>query len=103
MNIKGLQASFLLLLLGVMCIFSNTPAMSENFKNSDLLDFPKSERDAFYTGAAISIGHTISIYDKETGQCYTDWFFENPNKRIMEIEKAVQENPDHTPSTIMLG
>ncbi|MCK5555206.1 MAG: hypothetical protein KAI76_03125, partial [Alphaproteobacteria bacterium] len=80
-----------------------TPAMSANFKNSDLLNFPKSERDAFYTGAAMSISHVVALYDEKQGQCFMNWYLENPNKRIAEIEKSARDFPDHAPTSIIIG
>ena len=76
----------------------------KGFTNEDLLEFPKSERDAYLTGAILSTAHTLSLFhSKEMGQCFSDWFLEQPNNRIEEIEKEMQKYPKHPPSTILLG
>ena len=102
MNIKRLHARFLLLLLGVMCIFPNTSAMA-NFKNSEFLEFSQSQRDWFYSGAYMSIGHVISLKNKKQGQCVTDWYFKQPKQRITELENAMRKYPDHSPTSILIG
>ncbi len=61
-------------------------------KNKDLLEFPKSERDAYLTGAILSTAHTLSIFhSKDMGQCFSDWFLENPDVRISEMEGIYAE------------
>ena len=106
MNIKGLRATFLLLLLGVI-FFSltgiNTSAIAKNFKSSEFLEFPQDQRDAFYSGAYMSIGHVISLKNKKQGQCVTDWYFKQPKQRITELENAMRKYPDHSPTSILIG
>ncbi|MCB1840403.1 MAG: hypothetical protein KDI61_09095 [Alphaproteobacteria bacterium] len=88
----------------MMVSITAAQAASDHFTNRDLLDFPKSERDAYLTGSILSIGHTLSLFhSKKMGQCFTDWFLEQPNTRLEEIEQAMKENPDHGPSTVLLG
>lgn len=75
----------------------------KNFTNADLMGFSIDQRHAYYTGSIISISHTLSLYDKEKGKCFSNWFFENPQQRINEIEAAVQEYTDEPPSSIILS
>lgn len=102
MKIKGLIVFFSLIALSFSAnnhAYANGP---KDFTNSDLMSFSIDQRHAYYTGSMISISHVISLYDKEKGQCFSDWFFEATNKRIMEIEEEVNGNPSLTPSTIMI-
>ncbi len=87
----------------LVCVFSPVAQATDNFSNKDLLEFPKSERDAYITGAIITAAHAIYLYDKEKGQCFTDWFFENPDARVSEIDKVIKEHPEATPSSIILA
>lgn len=105
MKIKDLKRLFLAYSICLLvCLSSFAAQAADNFTNKDLLEFPKSERDAYITGAMLSIAHTLYLFhSKEMGQCFSDWFLEQPNKRIAEIEKAMQENPKQSPSTIFLG
>ena len=104
MNIRKLERFCLACSMCLLVCFSSLAAQAaDNFTNKDLLEFPKSERDAYITGAIITAAHAIYLYDKEKGQCFTDWFFENPNERVSEIDKAIKDNPDLTPSSIILS
>lgn len=105
MNIRELQRFLLACSISLLvCISSSTALAADNFLNKDLLEFPKSERHAYITGAILSTAHTLSVFhSKEMGQCFSDWFYEQPNKRIAEIEEYMRKNPKHAPSTILLG
>lgn len=107
MKISGLERFCLACSICLLVCFSSLAAQSEDkdhFTNKDLLEFPKSERDAYITGAMLSTAHTLSlVHSKEMGQCYSDWFLKQPNKRIEEIEKEMRKYPKHPPSTILLG
>ena len=105
MKIKGFEKFFLACFICLMVCFSHPAAQAAgNFTNKDLLEFPKSERDAFITGAMLSTAHTLSLFhSKEMGQCFSDWFLRQPNTRIAEIEEYMKENPNHTPSTVLLA
>ena len=105
MKTKGLWSFFLAFTICLLVCFSSLVAQAENnFTNKDLLEYPKSERDAFITGAMLSTAHTLYVFhSKEMGQCFSDWFLNQPNKRIAEIEEYMRENPNHTPSTVLLA
>ena len=105
MNIRVLQRSLLACSVCLLvCISSSTAQSADSFLNKDLLKFPKSERHAYITGAILSTAHTLSaVHSKEMGQCFSDWFYEQPNNRIAEIEEYMRKNPNHAPSTILLG
>ena len=105
MTIKDLGKGFLACSICLLVCFSSLVAQAaDNFTNKDLLEFPKSERDAYITGAMLSTAHTLSMFHSEKmGQCFSDWFLKQPNKRIKEIEEYMRKNPKHAPSTILLG
>lgn len=105
MKIKAFETFFLAFFVClVVCLSSPAAQAADNFTNKDLLEFPKSERDAFITGAMLSTAHTLYVFhSKEMGQCFSDWFLKQPNKRIAEIEEYMRENPNHTPSTVLLA
>lgn len=101
MNTNGLRVFLVAACLAISWpVFASEPP---RFTNKDLMDFTKDQRDAYYTGAVISAAHAIALYDQEKGQCFSNWFFENPQKRVTEIEEAVQKHPDHTPSSMILA
>ena len=97
-------------LIVFLCLIALSFSMHKNahaggpkdFTNADLMSFTVDQRHAYYTGSMITMSHAISMYDKEKGQCFSDWFFEDVNKRIIEIEEDIKKHPDHVPSMTML-
>ncbi len=102
MKNKGLNTVLGLFALCVLAASNAHAAGPKDFTNTDLMSFTVDQRHAYYTGSMISMSHAISMYDKEKGQCFSDWFFEDVNKRIMEIEEDIKKHPDHVPSMTML-
>ena len=105
MKIKGLEGLVLACFVCLsVCLLPFVVQAADNFLNKDLLEFPKSERDAYLTGAILSVAHTLYLFhSKEMGQCFSDWFLEQPNNRIAEMEEYMRKNPNHAPSSILLG
>lgn len=105
MKTKAFETFIFAFFVCLMVCFSSPAAQAAGgFTNKDLLEFPKSERDAFITGAMLSTAHTLYIFhSKKMGQCFSDWFLRQPNNRIAEIEEDMRKNPNHTPSTVLLA
>lgn len=80
------------------------PAIAKDFTNRDFLEFSEGQKDVFFSGAYLSIGHLISsMHDKKKGQCFADWYFDKPKERMKEIESVMRKNPDLSPTTILIG
>lgn len=103
MKHKGLMLFLCLMALSISAHKNTHAAGPKDFTNADLMSFTVDQRHAYYTGSMITMSHAISMYDKEKGQCFSDWFFSAPNKRIEEIEGDVKKYPKKLPSVIMMS
>lgn len=73
------------------------------YKSSQFLEFSEGQRDWFYNGAFMAIGHVVSTQDQQQGKCVWDWYFKNTANRIPLIEGAMKSYPDHSPTAIFIG
>lgn len=87
----------------ISACLAGVPANAESYTNSQLLGFSESQRDWFYTGAFMSIGHMASIKDQAKGECVWSWYFNNRDLRVPQIETAMNKYPDHSPTAILIG
>jgi hypothetical protein len=75
---------------------------SEN-TNAAFLKLSPEYREGFYFGAYSTMSHVLASQNKELGQCFANWFMQQPVQRIQEIETEMRENPERAPSTILIG
>ncbi len=78
-------------------------AQAYHYKSNRLLSFSEGQRDWFYTGSFMSIGHVVSMSNKAQGTCVWDWYFKNPKEKIPVVEEALKAFPDHSPTAIFIG
>jgi hypothetical protein len=102
-QINALLRGFAVILALAGGLLPVSSAHAGHYKNSDLLAFSQDQRDAFYSGAFMSIGHVVSLRDEKQADCIWKWYFDQPATRIMQIEAAMKQYPDHSPTAIFLG
>lgn len=103
MRINGLLEKLCLSILSCVFVLETANASGYHYKSERLLSFPEGKRDWFYNGAFMSIGHVVSLKNKEQGDCVWNWYFENPTEKVEVIEKVMKRFPDHSPTAIFIG
>ena len=104
MRINGLFAKTLATLVLSVFMTGSAFAWTEKFKSEDLLEFPKGQKDTFYAAVFMSIGHLLSHQgNKSTSECVLNWYKEDTDKRIAEIEEMMAQYKKHAPTSIMIG
>lgn len=91
--------------IGMALCFAIHPqnASAEHPKSSEFLTYSEGQREWWFSGTFETMGHVVSLKNEEQGNCIWNFYFKAPEQRRSELEAAMRQHPDHSPTAISIA
>jgi hypothetical protein len=91
--------------LALATVSGGKPALADpqHYTAREFMALTDNQRQSFYSGAFMMMGHVVSQHDQKTAECVWKWYFDNPDERIDFLDKSLREYSEYSPTAIFIG
>lgn len=90
-------------LVFVLIMFSIAVAQADSLTGSKFLKLSKDQRNWWYSGAYMAIGHLVYLHDKKKAQCVWNWLLVEPARKQSILKKSLKKYPEQSPTNIVIA